>query len=115
MKIIEYPSQPITNPEWSAVSPEKVISGAPKSAYRILYTSRDEKLISGIYECTAGKWRVSYDEDEFCTLLEGKLRMTSETGEIQEFTAPQSFLIPQGYKGFWEPLGQLRKFFVIYT
>lgn len=114
MKIIPFPAEPLSNPEWSVVAPEKIISGQPRSAYKVLYTSQSEEFTAGIYECTAGKWKVSYAEDEFCTLIEGRLRMTSDKGEVQEFAAPDSFLIPAGFSGTWEPLGQLRKFFVIY-
>lgn len=114
MKLVEFPQSPLADAEWSDVAKEKVVSGSPKSAYKVLYTSKSEELYSGIYECTAGKWKVTYAEDEFCTLLEGRLRMTSDTGEVQEFRAPDSFLIPSGYSGFWEPLEKLRKFFVIY-
>lgn len=114
MKITRFPTEPLKDTEWTPVAPEKIISGTPKSTYKILYTSKSEELFTGIYECTAGKWKVSYNEDEFCTLIEGKLRMTSDTGDVQEFKAPDSFMIPSGYSGTWEPLTQLRKFFVIY-
>lgn len=112
--IIPFPPISDLDLEWSPVAAEKVIEGTPKSAYKILYTSKDEKFYSGLYACTAGKWRVEYSEDEFCTLIEGTVRLISENGDIEEFSAPQSFVIPSGFKGFWEPLGNLRKFFVIY-
>ncbi len=114
MKVIPFPTEPLEKPAWSDVAPEKVVTGQPQSAYKVLYTSTSEDFTTGIYECTAGKWKTSYTEDEFCTLIEGKLRMTSDTGEVQEFQAPDSFLIPSGYSGLWEPLTKLRKFFVIY-
>jgi uncharacterized protein len=114
MKIISFPTAPLTDAAWTDVVPEKIVSGQPKSAYKILYTSKTEELVAGIYECTAGKWRTSYTEDEFCTLIEGRVRLTNEKGEVQEYAAPDSFLIPAGFEGFWEPLCALRKFFVIY-
>ena len=114
MKIIPFPAEPLKDAEWTPVAPEKIISGHPKSAYKVLYTSKTEEFTAGIYECTPGKWKVSYAEDEFCTLIEGHLRMTSDKGEAQEFKAPDSFLIPSGFSGAWEPLSHLRKFFVIY-
>lgn len=105
---------PIEAAEWQAVDAAKVAQGAPRSAYRIAYTSRDARFTCGVYECTAGKWRVEYTEDEFCTLIEGRVRLTADDGGSAEFAAPQSFVIPVGFKGFWEPLGNLRKYFVIY-
>ncbi len=100
--------------EWAPVAPERIVTGTPQSASRVLYTSADGTFCTGIYACTEGKWRVSYSEDEFCTLLEGAVTLTPENGAPQTYTAPESFLIPAGFKGFWEPLGHLRKIFVVY-
>ena len=100
--------------DWSPVDADRIIGGAPQSAAKILYSSADEKFCAGVYACTAGKWRVSYSEDEFCTLLEGAVTLTSENGAVHTYTTPESFLIPSGFKGFWEPHGNLRKYFVIY-
>lgn len=114
MKNIPFPTAPLQDVSWTDVPADKIISGQPRSAFKILYTSQSEEFNAGIYECTAGKWKVSYSEDEFCTLIEGRVRMTSDTGETQEFKAPDSFLIPAGFSGTWEPLTPVRKFFVIY-
>lgn len=100
--------------DWNAVDGARVIEGTPQSAARIFYTSSDEKFCAGVYGCTAGKWRVSYTENEFCTLLEGSVTMTGDNGVSHTFTAPASFLIPEGFSGIWEPHGNLRKIFVIY-
>lgn len=80
----------------------------------ILYTSPSRELVSGIYECTKGKWKVSYAEDEFCTLIEGSLCLANTEGEAQYYTAPDSFMIPAGYEGTWEAITAVRKHFVIY-
>ncbi len=118
-----YPSRPFSisadevafsDTDWSTVDGARVIDGTPKSATKVLYTSADEKFCAGLYACTAGKWRVSYSEDEFCTLIEGSVTLSDENGASQTYSAPESFLIPSGFKGFWEPHGNLRKFFVIY-
>lgn len=115
MKIIPFPSSDLMkDAEWTPVAPEKIISGNPEAAYKILYTSKTEEFTAGIYACTPGKWNTSYTEDEFCTLIEGAVRLTNDKGEMQEFRAPDSFLIPSGFSGTWEPLSPLRKFFVIY-
>lgn len=114
MKAILYPSAPITAPQWQDVSADRVIDGAPRECFEVIYTSASGEFTTGNYQCTPGKWRISYTEDEFMTLLEGTLRLVNETGEVQEFTAPCSFTIPAGFKGTWEALTNLRKHFVIY-
>lgn len=103
-----------TADEWAPVEAERIVEGTPQSAARVLYTSADGKFCAGLYGCTAGKWRVSYTEDEFCTLIEGSVVISDENGVAQTYSAPESFLIPAGFKGFWEPRGNLRKYFVIY-
>lgn len=113
-KIIPFPTDPIEGAEWTPTAPEKIISGHPQSAYKILYTGKTEEFAAGIYECTPGKWKIRYTEDEFCTLVEGIVRLTNDKGEMQEFRAPASFLIPAGFSGTWEAIGKIRKFFVLY-
>lgn len=113
-RIIPFPSAPLSGAEWADIAPEKLISGNPRCTHSVLYTSETGDCASGIYECTAGKWRVSYAEDEFCALIEGTVRLTSEDGHAQEFSAPDSFMIPSGYKGTWEAVTNVRKFFVVY-
>jgi uncharacterized cupin superfamily protein len=114
LKVITFPQAPLKDAAWEEVEKDKLISGQPKRAWKALYSSASEEFHTGIYECTPGSWKVSYYEDEFCTLIEGRLKMTSEQGETQEFQAPVSFLIPAGYKGTWEAVTKLRKYFVIY-
>ncbi|TAL27098.1 MAG: DUF861 domain-containing protein [Alphaproteobacteria bacterium] len=114
MKVIPFPTNPLADATWEEVEKERLVSGAPKRAWKSLYSSKSDEFHTGIYECTPGSWHVTYNEDEFCTLIEGRLKMTSEQGDTQEFQAPASFVIPSGYKGTWEALTKLRKFFVIY-
>ncbi len=114
MQAIPFPIAPLENAEWTPVAPEKIISGQPHHAVQVLYTSKTEELMAGIYECTSGKWKASYTEDEFITLLEGHLRLIHDNGAVQEFKAPDSFLIPSGFSGVWEAVSKIRKIFVIY-
>lgn len=114
MHSIPFPSAPLKDVEWTDVPVEKVLSGKPKSALKILYTSASGDFTTGIYECTAGKWTTTYSEDEFITLIEGHLRLTHDDGTVNEYKAPDSFVIPSGFSGIWEPLTHIRKFFVIY-
>jgi len=113
LRPVSFSSDPLGDAEWNAVDATKVISGAPKQAYQIIYSNGG--LTCGVYECTPGKWRVDYaGEDEFCTLIEGRVRLTNAVGEAQEYAAPESFLIPAGFSGAWEAVTGVRKFFVIH-
>ena len=114
MSIIHFSPAPLTHAERSAVDSSKVVSGTPDHAFDVRYTSKSGEFCAGVYECSAGTWRVSYSEDEFCTLTEGTVRLTDDAGKTEEFRAPASFLIPAGFSGTWEAVTSVRKFFAIY-
>ena len=114
MKLITYPVVKMEDTDWVPVDPAKIISGAPRCTYKILYTNPSKEFYTGVYECSTGKWHINYEEDEFCTLSEGQVRLTPNEGETQEFTAPATFTIPAGFQGTWEALGYVRKYFAIY-
>jgi len=114
MQVIRFSPAPLANAERSAVDAAKIVDGTPDQAFDVIYTSQSGELSAGIYECSAGKWHVSYSEDEFCTLTEGTVRLTDDHGKTEEFRAPDSFMIPAGFKGTWEAVTPVRKFFVIY-
>ena len=57
-------------PESGAPAPDRLISGDPK--FRTWNVEeRDGGLYAGIWESTPGKWRIVYDEWEFCHILSG--------------------------------------------
>lgn len=114
MKTILHSGAPIKDPDWTPVDAALVVSGEPMQAYEVLYTDPTGAFSTGIYQSTPGTWRIAYTEDEFCTLIEGTVRLTNDTGDIAEYTAPVSFVIPSGFKGTWESVGDIRKHFVIY-
>mgnify|MGYP001335441289 CR=1 FL=1 len=114
LSVLSFPTTPLAAADFEPVDAAKVIEGNPQQAFRVTYTSASGDFCTGIYACTAGKWRVSYTEDEFCTLTKGTVRLTNAAGEAQEFTAPDSFLIPSGFNGTWEAVGDVQKNFVIY-
>jgi uncharacterized cupin superfamily protein len=98
----------------SAPAAEALIAGRPKHTTENLYTDAAETFFSGFWSSTRGKWRVHYTEHEFCHLLEGRIVITSESGERWEFNAGDSFVIPSGFSGTWEVLEDCRKLYVIY-
>ncbi|MGB7322957.1 MAG: cupin domain-containing protein, partial [Albidovulum sp.] len=50
-------------------SPEKLISGDPE--FTTWNAEEINGLYCGIWQSTPGKWRISYDEWEYCTILSG--------------------------------------------
>ncbi|RWA62242.1 cupin domain-containing protein [Mesorhizobium sp.] len=99
-------------PEAGAPAPDRLISGDPK--FRTWNVEeRDGGLYAGIWESTPGKWRIVYDEWEFCHILSGVSVISEDGGEARTVKAGDSFVLRPGFKGSWEVLETTRKEYVI--
>ena len=99
-------------PEEGAPAPGRLISGEPK--FRTWNIEEAEGgLYAGIWESTPGKWRIEYDEWEFCRILAGLSVISSDDGETRTVKPGDSFVIKPGFKGTWEVLETTRKEYVI--
>jgi uncharacterized protein len=70
-------------------------------------------LYAGIWEATPGKWRIEYDEWEFCHILSGVSVVTEEGGAAHTVRAGDSFVLRPGFRGTWEVVETTRKEYVI--
>ncbi len=100
--------------EYSAPDAARLLSGRPVFTTHNHYADAEQRFFSGVWASTAGKWRVSYEEHEFCSMLEGRARLVSDDGSVAEFAAGDHFVIPAGFSGTWETLVACRKLYVIY-
>ena len=98
-------------PEHDAPAPDKVISGAPR--FTTWNLEERDGLYCGIWRATPGKWRISYDEWEYCRILEGHSILTEEGGEPQLVRAGDSFVLRPGFRGTWEVVETTTKDYVI--
>jgi uncharacterized cupin superfamily protein len=71
-------------------------------------------LSSGFWASNPNRAEVDYTEDEFCYILEGRVRLTDSAGETEEYKAGDAFVIPKGFKGVWETVEPVKKFYVIH-
>lgn len=94
------------------VPADRVVEGTPRTVTRLDYTQGD-KLFAGEWSATAGAWRVSYDEWEFCHVLEGVCELETSDGERRRFQAGDSFIIEPGFIGVWRVIEPMRKRFVV--
>jgi uncharacterized cupin superfamily protein len=96
------------------IAADRVISGAPSERLNNVFTNTKENFFCGVWESTTGKWNLSYTEDEFCYLIEGKAILTDSEGYAEHINPGDGFVIPAGYKGTWETIGSAKKFYSIY-
>lgn len=98
--------------EAGAPAPERLIAGKPQyTTWNI--EERDGKLFSGVWRSTPGKWRIEYDEWEYCHILSGVSVISEEGGVSTRVTASDSFLLRPGFKGSWEVVETTTKEYVI--
>lgn len=100
------------DPEHGAPTDDRLISGEPKFRTWNLEEAPGG-ILAGVWEATSGKWRVEYDEWEFCHILSGLSVISEDGGETRTVTAGDSFVIRPGFKGTWEVLETTRKEYVI--
>lgn len=101
-------------PEAGAPASDRLISGNPRT--RTWNVEEAEAgLYAGIWEATPGKWRIEYDEWEFCHILSGVSVIAEEGGEARTVKAGDGFVLRPGFKGTWEVLETTRKQYVIHT
>jgi uncharacterized protein len=97
--------------EESRPDPVKILSGDP---VHTTWNHEDrDGLYCGIWQSTPGKWRISYDEWEFCHILSGVSIVAEEHGEARRVGAGDSFILRPGFNGTWEVIETTRKEYVI--
>lgn len=102
---------PSVAPETSRPDPEKLIAGDP--VHTTWNLEERDGLYCGIWQSTPGKWRIAYEEWEYCRILSGVSVIAEEGGEVRTVRAGDSFVIRPGFTGTWEVIETTRKDYVI--
>lgn len=69
--------------------------------------------LAGTWTSTPGKWHAFTERDEFCYIISGHCQLISSDGTVQDFGTGDAFLIPNGFRGFWNVIETTTKHFVI--
>ncbi|HEV7255617.1 MAG TPA: cupin domain-containing protein [Mesorhizobium sp.] len=97
--------------EVGAPPPDRVIAGDPR--FTTWNLEERDGLYAGVWEATPGKWRIFYDEWEFCHILSGVSVVAEEGGKEHRVAAGDSFVLRPGFRGTWEVIETTRKEYVI--
>ena len=92
---------------------DRVVEGDPHHEIASRFESPDGGLTAGTWTSTPGKWHAFTDRDEFCFIISGHVRLISEDGSVQTFKTGDTFLIPNGFRGFWDVVETTTKQYVI--
>jgi uncharacterized cupin superfamily protein len=73
----------------------------------------ENNLYAGTWECQPGTLKLDLEITEFCHLLEGHWILTSESGQVTEVKAGDSWVFPNGWKGTAEVVEKVRKVYLM--
>jgi uncharacterized cupin superfamily protein len=96
------------------LAPDKLLEGNPKQSVWMKYTDSTNRFFVGTWSSEVGKWKISYTEEEYCELLEGRSVIADAAGNSVTVSTGDAFVIPRGFVGTWEVVLPTRKKFVIY-
>ena len=71
------------------------------------------QLYTGTWECEPGVLELDLELTEFCYLLEGHWKFTSQTGVVTEVKEGDSWVFPRGWKGTAEVIKKVRKVYAM--
>jgi uncharacterized cupin superfamily protein len=97
-------SQPI-DPSW-------IKEGAPVARAITLSESADKTLTSGLWDCTAGKFKWIYAVDEIIHILEGEARVNDGT-RTHVLVPGSTVFFPVGIEAAWEVPKYVKKMFIL--
>ncbi len=97
--------------EVSRPDPVKVLTGDP--VHTTWNIEERDGLYCGIWQSTPGKWRISYDEWEYCRILSGLSVVTEDGKPPVTVREGDSFILRPGFKGTWDVIETTRKDYVI--
>ena len=96
------------------VPPTQVIRGSPNESGFLYLTSEDGKMVVGVWACDAYCERLEdYPYTEMCTVIEGAVEITPDSGESKTYRAGDTFFVAKGFSGLWESRGQFKKYFMM--
>lgn len=111
-RFLHFDQNALPEPEISHPEPEKRVEGLPEFKLWLLENQND-KTYAGFWASSAGAWRVSYDEWEYCFLIEGLVEITDSNGAIITLKAGDHFVFQPGFSGVWRVIEPVLKSFVI--
>jgi uncharacterized cupin superfamily protein len=109
-------SKPLNAPRESKPTPERLISGDPSFKTWAQDASRDDTVLTGVWEATPGETHsIKGTTFEFCHILAGLVELTENGGETITYRAGDSFVMKPGFVGVWRTIETVRKIYVTVT
>jgi uncharacterized protein len=98
-----------------AIDPSWIIEGLPRAQGKVLVQSADKKVSTGLWECSAGRFKWTFVWDEFVHILEGEVTIKQESGPTVTLRPGDTAHFPLGLKTEWLVPHHVRKVFTVRT
>ena len=93
-------------------NPRRIHSGQDSKGWSKMLFGGD--ILSIVVDLEPAKFEVeNVGYDEFIHVLDGTLILTDKEGHAQRFEAGEFLIMPKGFSGTWETLGNYRELVVI--
>jgi uncharacterized cupin superfamily protein len=95
------------------IPPDQILEGAHKPRGAPLF--QGDELVIEVYEDEPATFAITqpFPYDEFVMVVSGKLILTDAAGQVQEFVAGESLVVPKGFTGIWKMEGSYRELIAI--
>lgn len=93
--------------------PDRLVKNNPQRLTQSLY--EHPNMNAGIWQCEVGAWHIVFAENkqEFFHVLEGVVRLHDQNQSVVEIKAGDAGVIPPGFKGTFEVVETVKKYFVV--
>lgn len=88
---------------------EWVLEGSPTARNSVLALSADRTTMTMVWDCTAGRFRWVYDQDETIHVIEGSATLTLDDGRVETLAPGDVVFFPAGTAAEWRVNGYIRK------
>ena len=88
-----------------------VQAGSPRASGAVLWQSDDKRIMSGVWQCTPGKFVWEYTWDETAHISRGRFTVTDQDGHTVSLGAGDLLFIEAGTRAVWEVAETVRKAF----
>jgi uncharacterized cupin superfamily protein len=95
--------------EPSPICPDWILSGTPEARSKLLAKSHDSTSYAVVWECSAGRFKWHYVEDETVTVILGEVLISTEEGEERRLGQGDMAFFPAGSSCEWRVPDRIRK------
>jgi uncharacterized cupin superfamily protein len=90
------------------------VEPASRTTTAEFYSDPGGAFKTGFWASQPNRAEIDYIHDELCVIIDGLVRVTDATGHVETYRPGDTFLIPKGFKGVWETVEPVRKFYAVY-